>query len=658
MKPRSNAAAVSLCMCGLAGFWNRMCSESPESLQSTVTAMIDALRHRGPDDQGTWTDPGHGIALGHRRLAILDLSPAGHQPQVSQSGRYVLIYNGEIYNFAAVRQELAACGRAFRGQSDTEVLLEAISEWGVEAATRRCAGMFAFAVWDRQEHLLSLVRDRFGKKPLYYGRFGRRLIFGSELKALRTHPEFIPTIDRQALAGYLRWGYIRHPQSIYEQVRTLPPATIATWHAECDEPRLMSYWTPDSAPAEPPPATAEAAVDRLDTALTEAVRCRMVADVPVGAFLSGGIDSSLVVALMQKVSPSPVRTFTIGFEDPAYNEAPDAARIAAHLRTEHTELTVTAAEARDVIPRLTAMTDEPFGDSSLIPTSLVCALARGAVTVALSGDGGDEVFCGYRRYFEAFRGFEGGTLGATLGLLRVPSRWGVPVRGLVSILRNRFAPNGGWLARIDSLLQERSPADRYLRNLSHWQPESAAVLGAHCVRESLDEGHSREGWQRIFQGYDLRTYLPDDILTKVDRASMAVSLEVRAPLLDHRLLETVQHWPHSLFANHTQGKRILRQVLARYVPPTLFDRKKTGFGIPLGDWLRGPLVDWAEHLLGESRLRDEGFLNVQLIRECWTQHCRGVRNWQYPLWTVLMFQAWLDDQRVANRSPLATVKSV
>jgi len=633
-------------MCGLAGFWNQRRSETTDTLIHQVTQMTQALVHRGPDDSGAWCDAGSGVALGHRRLAILDLTDAGHQPFISACGRYVLVFNGEIYNFAELRKDLESRGRSFRGHSDTEVLVQTIAEWGLPEAVRRCTGMFAFAVWDARDRILSLARDRFGKKPLYYGRQQDTLLFGSELKGLRAHSAFRAEIDRDALAEYLRWGYVPHPQSIYRGIRMLPPAsTLSLTSVDGPWPEPVSYWSPPRSSGGAPDVAFPAAVDQLDRLLREAVACRMVADVPVGAFLSGGIDSTLVVALMQQVSSQPVRTFTIGFEDRDYDEAPWAARVARELQTEHTEHYLSAQQARDVIPRLPTIYDEPFGDSSQIPTVLVSALARRSVTVALSGDGGDEVFCGYRRYFEAFRGFGSVPLGTDLfsraadfviRRLRRPAWAGSPVRWLL-----RGVGPGSRGARLAALLEESSPGDRYLRNLSHWPPEPSLVRGGRAAAVPTPDARSLEAWQKWFLEFDRQRYLPDDILTKVDRASMACSLEVRSPLLDSRILEFARRLPHEFLAHGNVGKWILRTVLSRYIPPALFDRPKVGFGIPVGAWLRGPLRDWAESLLAESLLRSDGLLEAAPIRRLWLDHCRGHRDGQYPLWTVLMFQAWL-----------------
>jgi len=579
----------------------------------------------------------------------------------SHCGRFVMTFNGEIYNHDVLRSDLSARGHSFRGHSDTEVLVQGFVEWGVEATIRRSIGMFAMAVWDSHERRLMLIRDRLGKKPLYYGEFGSNLVFGSELKSLRAHPNFVGEINRDVLATYLRWCHVRHPDSIYHHVHSLTPGTILTIRPDqAPLPIPVPYWSfseiAESGQASvrtAEPVSFETATDHLESLLMKAVSCRMVADVPLGAFLSGGIDSSLVVALMQKQSTRPVKTFTIGFEDPAYNEAPDAARVARHLKTDHTELIVTSQQARDVIPRLPEMFDEPFADSSQIPTYLVCQLARPQVTVALSGDGGDEVFCGYRRYFDAFEGFAGRPIGtgrfrASLGrmvdwLRRSPNAIKRPIQAMIrGIGRLPVRRLGRPFGQLASLLSDATPVDRYIRNLSHWQ-DASIVPGAVQTPVELG-GPSSFSQQELFQWYDTLTYLPDDILTKVDRASMAVSLEARTPLLDHRVVEYAWCLPHEFLVEGSIGKRILRQILARHVPQGLFERPKVGFGVPIDAWLRGPLRDWAEDLLDEHRLRREGFLNPAPIRQKWAEHLSRRGNWQYLLWDVLMFQAWLAGQ--------------
>ncbi len=668
-------------MCGLTGFLNRSRDQSADELLAVVGRMTETLHHRGPDDTGTWCDPATGIALGHKRLSIVDLSPAGHQPMASACGRFVIVYNGEVYNHSDLRGELAAKGHSFRGHSDTEVLVEGFAEWGIVETIQRCIGMFAIAVWDTRLRELTLIRDRIGKKPLYYGRFGSTLLFGSELKALRAHPAFRGDINRHALGEFLKRSYLPGT-SIYRDVTQLRPGCSLTirlddeawWTGNRVDPQ-QEYWTLDRAVSSgqdhPFAGSYEEAVTSLDRLLTDAVGCRMVADVPLGAFLSGGIDSSAVVALMQKQSPRPVKTFTIGFEEEEYNEAPFAKKVAEHLRTDHTELYVTSQQARDMIPRLPTMFDEPFADSSQVPTFLVSQLARQHVTVALSGDGGDELFCGYHRYFEALFGFDrslassGGSVlsravrSRAVGLLHaLPDAVRQP---LAQTCRSFGRLSPGRLARlfqrVANVLGETNPNERYLRNMAHWRTDDRVVSGASIIDEyeipqdfwPAARNRSPGEFQQCWQWYDTLTYLPGDVLAKVDRASMAVSLETRVPLLDHRVVEFAWTLPHSFQASDGVGKRILRSVLAQYVPSELFERPKVGFGVPIDFWLRGPLKDWAEDLLDEGRLKREGYLNPQPIRQKWAEHLSGAVNWHRWLWDVLMFQAWLAEHRTPNR---------
>lgn len=665
-------------MCGLTGFLNRQKDESAEVMQSVVGRMALTLHHRGPDDRGVWCDPTAGIALGFQRLSIVDLSPAGHQPMRSSCGRFVLVFNGEIYNASELRRDLAAQGRPFRGHSDTEVLAEGFAVWGIEATIQRCIGMFAIAAWDTSRRELTLIRDRLGKKPLYYGRFGSTLLFGSETKALRAHPAFEANINRRMLAEFLKYSTIPG-SSIYEGVTQLRPGCLMTisldddlyWSGQRVDP-VSEYWTIDrvveNGMRSPFAGSFDDAVDQLDSLLTDAVGRRMVADVPLGAFLSGGIDSSAIVALMQKQSSRPVRTFTIGFEEEAYNEAPFAKRVAGHLKTDHTEMYVTAQQARDVIPKLPTIFDEPFADSSQIPTYLVSQLARQHVTVSLSGDGGDELFCGYRRYFEALVAL--GHRGASStsrdesttragGIANRLRSLPVAVRGPLGLMcrvggRLPFGGLATNFRRAADVLRESGPDEHYLRRMTHWRADDHPVIGVefadersipNCLWHPMSSRTAAQ-FQACWQWYDTRRYLPHDILTKVDRTSMAVSLEARTPLLDHRVVEFAWSLPHEFKVSGGTGKRILRSVLSRYVPAEMFERPKVGFGIPIDAWLRGPLRDWAEDLLDEGRLKREGYLNPKPIRRKWSEHLTGVADWHYLLWDVLMFQTWL-----ANVSP-------
>jgi len=586
---------------------------------------------------------------------------------ISESGRYVIVFNGEIYNFQELRAELerlpAVFRPSFRGHSDTEVMLAAFERWGVEEALRRFNGMFAFALWDRRERVLHLARDRFGEKPVYYGWAGNVFLFGSELKALRAHPEFRPDISREAVMLLLRYGYIPAPYSIYKGVSKLPPASwLSLPLSGPTEPQPVEYWSVRDVAlrgcAAPFPGTEQEAIVELEGLLRDAVRIRMVADVPLGAFLSGGIDSSVVVALMQAQSGQRVRTFTIGFHESGYNEAVFAKAVAGHLGTEHTELYVTPEKARNVVPNLPTLYDEPFADSSQIPTFLVSQLTRRYVTVSLSGDGGDEVFGGYPRYFWAnllWRklAWVPPTARRALGgaMRSVPLlAWELLFRGL-----NSLAPAGldvqnpvDRIQKLANLLAADNSEALYFRLLSHWDSPAAIVRGGcepSTILSSLNGAAGIPDFTLRMMLLDTLSYLPDDILVKVDRASMAVSLESRAPFLDHRLVEFAWRLPTHFRTRHGQGKWILRQVLSHYVPHELFERPKAGFGIPIYAWLRGPLRAWAEELLDESRLRREGYFDPAPIRRKWTEHLSGRRNWFSPLWNVLMFQAWLEQER-------------
>lgn len=648
-------------MCGITGILDTSHQTLNSDLQSTVSQMTNSIHHRGPDDSGTWMDARDGIALGHRRLSIIDLSQAGHQPMHSACGRYVIVFNGEIYNFRNLRKELEDLSYTFKGHSDTEIMLSAISQWGLESAVKRFNGMFAFALWDRKEHLLHLVRDRLGEKPLYYGWMGKTFLFGSELKALRAYPKFKNEIDRNSLALYMRHNYIPAPYSIYKGIYKLSPATILTINKAdvSSPPKPVPYWSAryvaECGSSQPFNGSPELAVSKLDSLLQDAVKLRMEADVPLGAFLSGGIDSSLVAALMQKQSDKPIKTFSIGFYEDEYNEANYAKAVADHLGTDHTELYVTPEQAIAVIPNLPTLYDEPFADSSQIPTFLISELTHNYVTVSLSGDGGDELFGGYNRYLWAQsiwkkvgwmpKKLRNATSNALTALS--PQTWDIIFRKMGHVLPGKIKhPNpGDKIHKLSGILTVDNPEAIYLKLISHWKDPDSLVLGAHEPPTPLTD-------QAVFANLpnfihrmmylDLITYLPDDILVKVDRASMGVSLEARVPLLDHRIVEFAWSLPMSFKINNGQSKWLLRQVLYKYVPRELIDRPKMGFGVPIDSWLRGPLREWAEGLLDETRLRDEGFFNPAPIREKWNEHLSGKRNWQYYLWDVLMFQAWLE----------------
>ena len=642
-------------MCGIAGFWQT--KRQAEIPAEVLLRMGTALKHRGPDDAGVFYDDSTGVGLVHRRLSILDLSPAGHQPMASHSGRYLIIFNGEVYNFEEIRGELGP-GHAWRGHSDTEVMLEAFERWGVEGAVRRFVGMFAFALWDRQEQKLYLVRDRLGIKPLYYGWVEGQFVFASELKAIRQYPGFQAQIDRDVLALYMRHNYVPAPHCIYQGISKLNAGCILVLGGPQKQPQVSQYWSATEVAKEglrsPVDGSEKEIIEQLERKLAEAVRLRMIADVPLGAFLSGGIDSSTVVALMQSQSTRPVKTFTIGFHEDAYNEANHAKRIAAHLGTDHTELYVTPQEALNVVPLLPAMYDEPFADVSQIPTYLVSKLARQSVTVSLSGDGGDELFGGYGRYFlmkrvwNSMRPFPKPLRHAVSRMISsVPPKTIDKMYKLASPLvpRNkRSLPMGDKAHKLAGLLGAESQERIYLHALTHWDNPSAVVNGAcepETVRQFVHEAQWLPSMEEVMMLTDTVHYLPDDILTKVDRASMAVSLEARVPILDHRVVEFAWKMPMRFKVRDGKGKWALRQVLYKYVPAAMIERPKMGFGVPIDSWLRGELREWAEDLLSVESLERHGLFNIKAVRTKWQEHISGGRNWQYLLWDVLVFQDWM-----------------
>lgn len=639
-------------MCGIVGYW----TQSGAVDLALAARMASQIQHRGPDDAGFWKDESAGLVMAHRRLAIVDLSPAGHQPMSSPCGRWVLVFNGEIYNHQDLRKELDAHGAGFdwRGHSDTETLLATICHWGLPGALERINGMFAFALWDVQDRILALVRDRMGEKPLYYGNCGGTFLFGSELKALEVHPDWQGKVDRNALASFLRHGYVPAPYSIYHGVDKLPPAHFVMIREGNMVGEPCCYWDLKAVAGRGVGVGAgepETLITELDELLSDAVGRRMVADVPLGAFLSGGYDSTTIVALMQAQSMRPVKTFSIGFHETEYNEAQHAVAVAQYLGTDHTEFYVDARAALAVIPKLPFIYDEPFADASQIPTYLLSELARKEVTVSLSGDGGDELFYGYERYFIADRIW--GNLG------RIPS----PVRRAVGAILHRVPERAlaATMAFAPARLQIRNLQDRlpaladivagadsqtfYRELVSHWKSPERIVIGGREPATLLSDSVAMPSLPTLRERMmylDAVSYLPDDILVKVDRASMAVGLEARVPLLDHRVVEFAWRIPTDYKFRDGQGKWLLRRLLDRYVPNELMNRPKMGFGVPIDVWLRGPLREWAEDLLNEERLRGEGFFRPEPIRQMWLEHISGARNWQYYLWDVLMFQAWIE----------------
>ncbi len=643
-------------MCGIAGLLLREPRLAAEPLHDRVYQMTETLRHRGPDGDGVWVDPAAGVALGHRRLSIQDLSDAGAQPMHADDGRWVITYNGEVYNFPALRDELEAAGHKFRGHSDTEVLLGSLVEWGLLGALERLVGMYAFAVWDRRERALWLVRDRAGQKPLYYGWAGDTLLFASELKALRALPGFDAAVDPEALGQLLQYGWVPGPRSILRGVHKLPAGCALRLTSESSDARPAPYWSArdvaERGAAAPFPGDLAEATDALETLLGDAVRGRMISDVRLGALLSGGIDSSTVVALMQRQSDQPVKTFSIGFHEPRYDEAQHAKAIAARLGTEHRELYVSERETRELIPRLPTLYDEPFADASQIPTFAVAELARREVTVALSGDGGDELFCGYNRYYRCAKewarwrrvpraarrllagALEGGARGgwAALGP-RGPHDTRLPAW--------RRAP--GKFTKLARALPADDAGDWFRRMQSRCTPVGAVVPAARGL--PFPGAAPGEPLASPFQQMmldDFAGYLGDDILVKVDRASMAVNLEVRSPFLDHRVVEFAWSLPLDFRASPTGGKRVVRELLARHLPRPLFERRKQGFSVPVAEWLRGALRPWAEDLLAPERLRRQGLLDPDAVQRVWRQHQCGWRNHHNLLWSILMFQAWED----------------
>ena len=640
-------------MCGITGFIDFSRRARRDFLLGTVEQMATTLYHRGPDSAGMWADENCGAALGFRRLAILDLSVEGEQPMKSEDGRFTIVFNGEIYNFIELRDELEKLGHKFRGHSDTEVILAAFVEWDIEPTIKRLNGMFAIALWDSAKEEITLIRDRIGKKPLYYGVFDNTLVFGSELKSLRAHPDFRREVDRESLALYLKFGYVPSPHSIYQNVKKLSPGCflkIGTKQKEIGE--QTPYWSLRKIAVDGANNPFDGSEDEIfaefETLMLDSVKRRMLSDVPLGAFLSGGTDSSTIVALMQAQSSKPVKTFTIGFHEADYNEAENAKRVAEYLKTEHHEMYVSSQQALDVIPKLPTFYDEPFADSSQIPTFLVAQLARSEVTVSLSGDGGDELFCGYGHYFTANDLWENlkhlptpirratstvlnSTISAAGNILPVAKQ-----SGRRSSLRTR-------LVMLSEVMTAKDSIGLYTNLRSLWQHPEKILLDGHRGADDSLKSPDSLNFQQSMMLADATHFLPDDILVKVDRASMAVSLEVRAPLLDYRVIEFAWRVPFSLKNHNGQGKWLLKKLLNKYVPQEITDRRKMGFDVPIFYWLRKELREWAENLLDETRLQREGFFNPQAVKKKWQEHISGERNHQHSLWAILMFQAWLDE---------------
>ena len=649
-------------MCGLTGLYTAV-ALGGDALQSVTRAMTRAIAHRGPDDDGVWTDPAAGVALGFRRLAIIDVSPNGHQPMTSASGRYVMAYNGEVYNFQELRRELQDV--PYRGHSDTEVMLAAFERWGVRAALQRFVGMFAIALWDRERRRLFLARDRLGKKPLYVFARPGFVAFASELKALAPLPQFDRTLDRDALLAYLRYRYVPAPRTIYRFTRKLEPGCLLEI-ADPGAPLPASepYWSLLDAAraglAQPWDAADPEIVAEGERLLADACRLRMISDVPLGAFLSGGIDSSTVVALMQAGASRPVRTFSVRFAETEYNEADHAARVARHLGTDHTEVTLTADAARDLVPQLPEMFDEPLADAGQLPSFLICQAARREVTVAVAGDGGDELFAGYHRYLEGERLAQAALqipaagrrlLAAGVGALR-SDQWDRLYRTLAPVLPRgwRHRLPGEKIGKLGSLLRADSAREMYRSLLSAWPEPGALVRGATEPADAFDRAFAANGvadgalLDRMMLA-DQVHYLPDDLLAKTDRVSMAVSLEVRVPLLDHRVVEWSWRLPRRCKVRDGRGKWLLREVLHRHVPEALVDRPKMGFSVPLDTWLRGPLRDWAEALLAPERLAREGIFEPATVRRAWDGFKSGEGRSAHGLWNILVYQAWAERWR-------------
>ena len=628
-------------MCGISGFIDLKGNIAKEQLEKIIISMNDKVVHRGPDSSGTWVDTDNSLALGHRRLSIIDLSDTGHQPMVSPSGRYIITYNGEIYNFQIIKTQLLSKKYKFKGTSDTEVLLGAIDCWGLKKALGKIDGMFAFALWDKKEKTLFLARDRIGKKPLYYGIYDNIFFFSSELKSIRAHPQFTPTIDREAVSAYLRHNYIPSPFSIYKGIKKLEQASYLSFSpANNGNIKIENYWDikkiAEEGCANPFTLDHRQILEGLDKKINKSVSERMMSDVPIGSFLSGGIDSSLVTAVMQKNSNKPIKTFCVGFGEGEFNEAKSAKAIAKYLGTDHTELYLSPQEALNVIPEMAHIYDEPFADPSQIPTLLISRLAKKHVTVALSGDGGDELFAGYSRYNLANN------------IAKICLALPLSLRKAV-IKVSHSLPVHGRFYKLLELFDAKDQDDLYFKLMSFWKEPSNVVINGYESESVFNKMSGKVDLSNFYNKMmyiDMVSYLPDDILTKVDRASMANSLECRCPLLDYQLIEYAWRIPLSLKMDGGKGKYILRSLLEEYIPKELFDRPKQGFGIPHHQWLRNELKEWAGDLLNENRLKQDGIFRADLVQKRWEEHLSGKFDWGYHIWSILMFQSWYDAQRL------------
>jgi len=649
-------------MCGVTGFLGGEKSYNLNDSSPIINSMLNKIHHRGPDDHGYWSDSNKGVNLGHKRLSIVDLSQTGHQPMHSISKRYVVVFNGEIYNHIKLRQNLIKENKSSNwiGTSDTETLLAGFDAWGIEKTIAKCIGMFSLAIWDKANKTLNLIVDRIGEKPLYYGWQGRgktkTFLFGSELKALKEHPAFEKNINRDSLSLLMRHSYISHPNSIWKGIHKLEPGTILTISLNSSEPKLTKYWSADQVIKNRKLTnnhlSEEEAVNQLDKLLQNIISKQMLADVPVGAFLSGGVDSSIIAALMQAQSTSKIKTFTIGFNEDKQNEAHYAKKIADHLGTNHTELILSAADAKNIIPMIPSIYDEPFADSSQIPTYLVSKLARNDVKVALTGDGADEILCGYNRYRVSNKLWSKyNKIPYCLRKVGSQTISTIPAGVLNSLhkvfpMKNKSNNFSDRVFKGGRLLKAKNIDQFYLEFISYWNDPEALVINSKEPKTILNSNH--EGTHKMsnierMMYLDLLSYLPGDILTKVDRASMAVSLETRLPYMDHRLIEYAWSLPNEYKYKNGQTKWVLKEVLNKYIPKKLYDRPKQGFGIPINEWLKGSLREWAEELLNEQKLKEQGYFDVKKIREKWIQHQSGKSNWQHQIWNILMFQSWLEE---------------